>query len=151
MRIVLLVLLCTLTACNLEAVVNESMPIKQSTTDAYHRVDVIVDNQAEGVVFETDSVVLHYQEVGICKTFVTDASYIESIVLNGELRTHHYPIYSGNILIPIHMSVRDSINHIELMLYDGCPWYSADGNKVLQSIQFDNPNVEEWEESDVIK
>ncbi|MBR4886814.1 MAG: hypothetical protein IKU16_06005 [Muribaculaceae bacterium] len=148
MRIGLLVLLCTLTACNLEAVVNEPMPIKQATPDVSHRVDVIVDNQAEGVVFETDSVVLHYQEVGICKTFVTDASYIDSIVLNGELRTQHYPIYSGNILIPIGISLRDPINHIELMLYDGCPWYSADGNKVLQSIQFGEPNVEDWEEEE---
>lgn len=133
-------------SCNIETVVNEHIPMKQSMQDKTRQVNIIVDNQAKGVIFKSDSIVLYYQEAGVCKTFITDASYIEDIVLNGELRTQHYPIYSGDILIPIRMSLLDSINHIELMLYDGCPWYSADGNKVLQSIQFGEPNVEDWEE-----
>lgn len=119
--------------------------------DETHRVNIIVDNQARGVIFESDSTVLRYQDMGLCKTFETDASYISGIVLNGNIRTEYYSIYSGDMWIPIRQGIRDSINNIQVMLYDGCPWYSADGNKILQSIQFDNPSVDGWEENDAIK
>ena len=89
--------------------------------------------------------------MGLCKTFETEEFYIDDIVLNGNIRTECYSIYSGEMWIPIRQGIYDSINNIEVMLYDGCPWYSADGNRVLQSIQFDNPSVEDWEEDTEIK
>lgn len=151
MRHLILLLLCVLMSCNIETVVNEHTPMKQSMQDKTHRVNIVVDNQAKGVIFESDSIVLHYQDMGLCKTFETDASYISDIVLNGNIRTEYYSIYSGDMWIPIRQGIRDSINNIQVMLYDGCPWYSADGNEILQSIQFGNPDVDDWEEDGAIR
>lgn len=151
MRRLILLLLCALMSCNIETVVNEHTPMKQSMQDKTRRVNIIVDNQAKGVIFESDSIVLHFQDREICKSFDTEAYYIKDIVMNGSISTQHYTIYSGDIRIPILQYIPDSINYIDVVLYDGCPWYSLDGNKVLQSIQFDNPNVEDWEEYDIIK
>ena len=138
-------------SCNKEDVILEPTPTRMAIMPELHRVNIIVDNQAKGVVFESDSIVLRYQEMGLCKTFETEAFYIDDIVLNGNIRTECYSIYSGDIRIPILQYIPDSINYIDVVLYDGCPWYSPDGNRVLQSIQFDNPNVEEWEEDNEIK
>ncbi len=35
------------------------------------------------------------------------------------------------------------------MLYDGCPWYSDQGTKILKSIQFGDTTVEDWSYEDV--
>lgn len=151
MRRLILLLLCALMSCNIETVVNEHTPMKQSMQDKTRRVNIIVDNQAEGVIFESDSIVLHYLDKGICKSFDTEEYYIKDVVLQGKLYTPTYTIYNGNIRIPIRQGIQDTINNIDVVLYDGCPWYSRNGNKVLQSIQFDNPSVEDWEEDNEIK
>ena len=151
MRRLILLLLCALMSCNIETVVNEHTPMKQSMQDKTRRVNIVVDNQAKGVIFESDSIVLHYQDRKICKSFDTESYYIKDIVMNGSISTQHYTIYSGDIRIPILQYIPDSINYIDVVLYDGCPWYSLDGNKVLQSIQFGNPSVEDWEEDNEIK
>ena len=150
-RLLFLLLSSAFISCNKEDVILEPTPMSVTITPQTHKVNIVVDNQAKGVIFESDSIVLHYQDMGLCKTFETDASYISDIVLNGNIRTEYYSIYSGDMWIPIRQGIRDSINNIQVMLYDGCPWYSADGNKILQSIQFDNPNMEDWEEYDIIK
>lgn len=151
MRRLTLLLLCTLISCNIENTISEPTPTRMTFSPELHKVNIIVDNQAKGVIFESDSIVLHYQDRGICKSFDTEAYYIKDIVMNGSISTQHYTIYSGDIRIPILQYIPDSINYIDVVLYDGCPWYSADGNKVLQSIQFDNPSVEDWEEDNEIK
>lgn len=151
MRRLILLLLCALMSCNIETVVNEHTPMKQSMQDKTRRVNIIVDNQAMGVIFESDSIVLHYQDRAICKSFDTEEYYIKEVMLHGNLYTPHYTIYSGDIRIPIRQGIQDPINNIDVVLYDGCPWYSPNGNKVLQSIQFGNPSVEDWEEDNEIK
>ena len=151
MRRLTLLLLCTLISCNIENTISEPTPTRMAIMPELHKVNIIVDNQAKGVIFESDSIVLHYQDREICKSFDTEAYYIKDIVMNGSISTQHYTIYSGDIRIPILQYIPDSINYIDVVLYDGCPWYSADGNKVLQSIQFDNPSVEDWEEDNEIK
>lgn len=135
-------------SCNVESVVCEPKLLKSALEDESRVVNIVVDNQAEGVVFATDSVELHCQERGVCKTFETEKYYIGDIILHGSLYTPHYTIYSGDIRIPIRQDIQDSINYIDVTLYDGCPWYSESGNKILQSIQFGEPNVEEdWREA----
>jgi hypothetical protein len=143
--------LMAMVSCNKEDVILEPTPTRMSIMPELHKVNIIVDNQAKGVIFESDSIVLHYQDRGICKSFDTEAYYIKDIVMNGSISTQHYTIYSGDIRIPIRQSIQDTINNIDVVLYDGCPWYSLDGNKVLQSIQFSNPDVEEWEEGCIIE
>lgn len=138
-------------SCNKEDVILEPTPTRMAILPELHKVNIIVDNQAMGVIFESDSIVLHYQDRAICKSFDTEEYYIKDIVMNGSISTQHYTIYSGDIRIPIRQGIQDTISNIDVVLYDGCPWYSPNGNKVLQSIQFDNPNVEDWEEYDVIK
>ena len=151
MRRLILLLLCVLMSCNIETVVNEHTPMKQSVQDKTHRVNIVVDNQAKGVIFESDSIVLHYQDRAICKSFDTEEYYIGEVMLHGNIYTPCYTIYSGDIRIPIRQGIQNPINNIDVVLYDGCPWYSLDGNKVLQSIQFGNPSVENWEEDNEIK
>ena len=151
MRHLILLLLCVLMSCNIETVVNEHIPMKQSMQDKTRQVNIIVDNQAKGVIFESDSIVLHYQDRAICKSFDTEEYYLKDVVLQGKLYTPTYTIYNGNIRIPIRQGIQDTISNIDVVLYDGCPWYSLDGNKVLQSIQFSNPDVEEWEEGCIIE
>ena len=150
MRRLTLLLLCTLISCNIENTISEPTPTRMAIMPELHKVNIIVDNQAKGIIFESDSIVLHYQDREICKSFDTEAYYIKDIVMNGSISTQHYTIYSGDIRIPILQYIPDSINYIDVVLYDGCPWYSLNGNKVLQSIQFDNPSVEDWEEDNEI-
>ena len=150
-RLLFLLLSSAFISCNKEDVILEPTPTRMAIMPELHKVNIIVDNQAKGVIFESDSIVLHYQDREICKSFDTEAYYIEDIVMNGSISTQHYTIYSGDIRIPILQYIPDSINYIDVVLYDGCPWYSLDGNKVLQSIQFSNPDVEEWEEGCTIE
>ena len=138
-------------SCNKEDVILEPTPMSVTLAPQTHKVNIIVDNQARGVIFESDSIVLHYQDRAICKSFDTEEYYIKDIVMNGSISTQHYTIYSGDIRIPIRQGIQDPINNIDVVLYDGCPWYSPNGNKVLQSIQFGNPSVEDWEEDNEIK
>ena len=149
--VIIIAAVVALVSCNKEDVILEPTPMSVTITPQTHKVNIVVDNQAKGVIFESDSIVLHYQDREICKSFDTEAYYIKDIVMNGSIYTQHYTIYSGDIRIPIRQGIRDSINNIQVMLYDGCPWYSADGNKILQSIQFGNPSVEDWEEDNEIK
>lgn len=143
--------LVALVSCNKEDVILEPTPMSVTLTPQTHKVNIVVDNQAKGVIFESDSIVLHYQDREICKSFDTEAYYIKDIVMNGSIYTQHYTIYSGDIRIPIRQGIQDPISNIDVVLYDGCPWYSPNGNKVLQSIQFGNPSVEDWEEDNEIK
>jgi hypothetical protein len=150
-RLLFLLLSCAFISCNKEDVILEPTPTRMAIMPELHKVNIIVYNQAKGVIFESDSIVLHYQDRGICKSFDTEAYYIKDIVMNGSISTQHYTIYSGDIRIPILQYIPDSINYIDVVLYDGCPWYSLNGNKVLQSIQFGNPSVEDWEEDNEVK
>jgi hypothetical protein len=150
-RLLFLLLSSAFISCNKEDVILEPTPTRMSIMPELHKVNIIVDNQAKGVIFESDSIVLHYQDRAICKSFDTEAYYIKDIVMNGSISTQHYTIYSGDIRIPILQYIPDSINYIDVVLYDGCPWYSLNGNKVLQSIQFGNPSVEDWEEDNEVK
>lgn len=150
-RLLFLSLSSAFISCNKEEIILEPTPTSATLTPQTHKVNIIVDNQAKGVIFESDSIVLHYQDREICKSFDTEAYYIKDIVMNGSIYTQHYTIYSGDIRIPIRQSIQDTINNIDVVLYDGCPWYSPNGNKVLQSIQFSNPDVEEWEEGCTIE
>lgn len=140
-----------LVSCNKEAIILEPTSMSVTLTPQTHKVNIIVDNQAKGVIFESDSIVLHYQDRAICKSFDTEEYYIGEVMLHGNLYTPYYTIYSGDIRIPIRQGIQDPINNIDVVLYDGCPWYSPDGNKILQSIQFGNPSVEDWEEDNEIK
>lgn len=137
-------------SCNKESIILEPTPTSATLMPQTHKVNIIVDNQARCVIFESDSIVLHYQDRAICKSFDTEEYYIKEVMLHGNLYTPYYTIYSGDIRIPIKQHINDSINYIDVVLYDGCPWYSLDGNKVLQSIQFDNPSVDDWEEDNEI-
>lgn len=150
-RLLFLLLSCAFISCNKEDVILEPTPMSVTLTPQTHKVNIVVDNQAKGVIFESDSIVLHYQDRETCKSFDTEAYYIKEVMLHGNLYTPYYTIYSGDIRIPILQYIPDSINYIDVVLYDGCPWYSLDGNKVLQSIQFSNPDVEEWEEGCIIE
>lgn len=150
-RLLFLLLSSAFISCNKEDVILEPTPTRMSIMPELHKVNIVVDNQAKGVIFESDSIVLHYQDRAICKSFDTEAYYIKEVMLHGNLYTPYYTIYSGDIRIPIRQGIQDTLNNIDVVLYDGCPWYSPNGNKVLQSIQFDNPNVEDWEEYDIIK
>ena len=143
--------LVAMVSCDKEDVILEPTPTRMAIMPELHKVNIIVDNQAKGVIFESDSIVLHYQDRKICKSFDTEEYYIKDIVMNGSIYTQHYTIYSGDIRIPIRQGIQDTISNIDVVLYDGCPWYSLDGNKVLQSIQFSNPDVEEWEEGCIIE
>ena len=138
-------------SCNKEDAILEPTPTSVTLAPQTHKVNIIVDNQAKGVIFESDSIVLHYQDRAICKSFDTEEYYIKEVMLHGNLYTPYYTIYSGDIRIPIRQGIQDTINNIDVVLYDGCPWYSPNGNKVLQSIQFDNPSVDDWEEDNEIK
>ena len=149
--VIIITAVVALVSCNKEDVILEPTPMSVTLTPQTHKVNIVVDNQAKGVIFESDSIVLHYQDREICQSFDTEAYYIKDIVMNGSIYTQHYTIYSGDIRIPIRQYIPDSINYIDVVLYDGCPWYSLDGNKILQSIQFGNPSVEDWEEDNEIK
>lgn len=149
--VIIIAAVCAMVSCNKEDVILEPTPMSVTLTPQTHKVNIIVDNQAKGVIFESDSIVLHYQDRAICKSFDTEEYYIKEVMLHGNLYTPYYTIYSGDIRIPIRQGIQDTLNNIDVVLYDGCPWYSPNGNKVLQSIQFDNPNVEDWEEYDIIK
>ena len=142
--------LVALVSCNKEDVILEPTPTRMSIMPELHKVNIIVDNQARGVIFESDSIVLHYQDRKICKSFDAEEYYLKDVVLHGKLYTPTYTIYNGDIRIPIRQGIQDTINNIDVVLYDGCPWYSPNGNKVLQSIQFGNPSVEDWEEDNAI-
>lgn len=143
--------LFAIVSCNNEVIISQPTPTRRYVTPSHRKVNIIVDNQTKGVIFETDSIVLHYQERKTCKSFDTEEYYLKDVVLQGKLYTPTYTIYNGDIRIPILQYIPDSINNIDVVLYDGCPWYSLDGNKVLQSIQFGNPDVEEWEEGCIIE
>lgn len=149
--VIIIAAVCAMVSCNKEDVILEPTPMSVTLTPQTHKVNIVVDNQAKGVIFESDSIVLHYQDRAICKSFDTEEYYIKEVMLHGNLYTPYYTIYSGDIRIPIRQGIQDTLNNIDVVLYDGCPWYSPNGNKVLQSIQFDNPNVEDWEEYDIIK
>lgn len=144
MKTLIILLLCILISCNSETVLYEYTPEVLSTQPETHEVNIVVDNQAENVIFETNSVILYYRDIDICKTFNTYDYYLDSVILNGKIYTPHYTIYNGNIHIPIKKGIPDSINYIDVLLYDGCPWYSDSGNRILQSIQFVDPEVEDW-------
>lgn len=151
MKHFIIVFLLLLVSCNYETTINEyseysnySTTTKSEVSYNERKVNVIVTNDAKGVVFETDSIVLYYQDIDICKTFTTQKYYIDSITLNGRIFTQYYTIYSGDIHIPVIQEIPDSINYIDIELYDGCPWYSDSGYKVLQSIQFGDPIIEDW-------
>jgi hypothetical protein len=150
-RLLFLLLSSAFISCNKEDVILEPTPMSVTLAPQIHKVNIIVDNQAKGVIFESDSIVLHYQDREICKSFDTEEYYLKDVVLQGKLYTPTYTIYNGNIRIPIRQGIQDTINNIDVVLYDGCPWYSPNGNKVLQSIQFDNPSVEDWEEDNEVK
>ena len=146
MKHFIIVFLLLLVSCNYETTVYEySTPTKAKVSYNDRKVNVIVTNDAKGIVFETDSIVLDYQDIDTCKTFTTQKYYIDSVVLNGRIFTPYYTIYNGDIHIPVRQGIPDSVNYIDVKLYDGCPWYSDSGYKVLQSIQFGDPSVEDWE------
>lgn len=147
MKYLIILLTCILVSCNYDIIIDEYSDTRVSEPSCVHKVNIIVDNQAPNVTFETDSIVLQYKEEDICKTFNTKNYYIDSIVLNGRLYTPYYTIYNGGIHIPIKRRVINSINNIDIVLYDGCPWYSDSGYKILQSIQFGDPTVDNWVES----
>lgn len=145
MKHFIIAFLLLLVSCNYETTVYEySTPTKSEVSYNDRKVNVIVTNDAKGVVFETESLVLHYQDIDTCKTFITQDYYVDSVVLNGRIFTQYYTIYSGDIHIPVRQGIPDSVNYINVELYDGCPWYSDSGYKVLKSIQFGDPNVEDW-------
>lgn len=150
-RLLFLLLSSAFISCNKEDVILEPTPTRMAIMPELHKVNIIVDNQAEGVIFESDSIVLHYQDRAICKSFDAEEYYLKDVVLHGKLYTPTYTIYNGDIRIPIRQGIQDTINNIDVELYDGCHWYSPNGNKVLQSIQFSNPDVEEWEEGCIIE
>ena len=143
-RLLFLLLSSAFISCNKEDVILEPTPMSVTLTPQTHKVNIVVDNQAKGVIFESDSIVLHYLDKGICKSFDTEEYYLKDVVLQGKLYTPTYTIYNGNIRIPIRQGIQDTINNIYVELYDGCPWYSDSGYKVLQSIQFGDPSVEDW-------
>lgn len=145
--VIIITAVVALGSCNKEDVILEPTPTRMAIMPELHKVNIIVDNQARGVIFESDSIVLHYQDRAICKSFDTEEYYIKDIVMNGSISTQHYTIYSGDIRIPIRQGIQDPINNIDVVLYDGCPWYSDSGYKVLQSIQFGDPSVEDWIEN----
>jgi hypothetical protein len=149
--VIIIAAVAAMVSCNKEDVILEPTPASMTLAPQTHKVNIIVDNQAKGVIFESDSIVLHYQDRAICKAFDTEEYYIKEVMLHGNLYTPYYTIYSGDIRIPIRQGIQDTINNIDVVLYDGCPWYSPNGNKVLQSIQFDNPSVEDWEEDNEVK
>lgn len=149
--VIIITAVVAMVSCNKEDVILEPTPMSVTLTPQTHKVNIIVDNQARGVIFESDSIVLHYQDRAICKSFDTEEYYIGEVMLHGNLYTPYYTIYSGDIRIPIRQGIQDPINNIDVVLYDGCPWYSPNGNKVLQSIQFGNPSVDDWEEDNEIK
>ena len=142
--VIIIAAVVALVSCNKEDVILEPTPTRMSIMPELHKVNIIVDNQAKGVIFESDSIVLHYQDREICQSFDTEEYYLKDVVLQGKLYTPTYTIYNGNIRIPIRQGIQDTINNIDVELYDGCPWYSDSGYKVLQSIQFGDPNVEDW-------
>lgn len=149
--VIIIAAVCAMVSCNKENVILEPTQTSVTLAPQTHKVNIIVDNQAKGVIFESDSIVLHYQDRAICKSFDTEEYYIKEVMLHGKLYTPTYTIYSGDIRIPIRQGIQDTLNNIDVVLYDGCPWYSPNGNKVLQSIQFDNPSVEDWEEGCTIE
>lgn len=151
MKHFIIAFLLLLVSCNYETTVNEYAKYSEYLNTAKsemsyneRKVNIIVTNDAKGVVFETDSLVLYYQDTDTCKTFTTQKYYIDSVVLNGRIFTPYYTIYSGDIHIPVRQGIPDSVNYIDIELYDGCPWYSDSGYKVLRSIQFGDPIVEDW-------
>lgn len=146
MKYLIILLTYILVSCSYDVIIDEYSTRLSESNDT-HTVNIIVDNQVANVVFETDSITLYYQDKDICKTFNTKNYYIDSIVLNGRLYTPYYTIYNGGIHIPIKRKVINSINNIDIVLYDGCPWYSDSGYKILQSIQFGDPIVDNWVES----
>lgn len=144
---ILLFLCCT--ACHTETIdipkSKREYPTYR-TSSSTHTVNIIVENKAVNTIFETDAKVINYGDYDTCKTFNTDLQYLDSIVLIGSISTKTYNIYNGNIHIPVGKRIIKDTNNINLKLYDGCPWYNDYGGKILQSIQFGNPEVEDWEE-----
>ena len=141
MKYLVILLLSILVSCNNETIIDSTRLFTQLET---YEVNIIVNNQSENIIFETDSLILYYKDKDICKTFNTKNYYLDSVVLKGKLYTSYYTLYDGNIHIPIEKCMYDSINYIDVILYDECPWYSDSGNKILRSIQFGDADVADW-------
>lgn len=65
MKYLIILLTCILVSCNYDIIIDEYSDTRVSESSCVHKVNIIVDNQAPNVTFETDSIVLKYQEEGI--------------------------------------------------------------------------------------
>lgn len=144
----IMVLLIFFTSCSFNTIEKELLDTRVFNIDTLvsKEINIVVTNQADNVTFETNSLILNYNDKAVCKTFDTIVNYIDSIVLHGKLYNDKYVIYNGDIHIPIMKRVPYKVNYIDLKLYNGCNWYSTKGCKVLQSIMFNNIEVNDWEE-----
>lgn len=69
-----------------------------------------------------------------------------TLLLNGKIVYNSFVIYEGSIHIPIQNWFPE--NHIKSSLYNNCPWYDNDGNKILQSINF-SVGVDGWKDENI--
>ena len=146
-KIIVSILSISMLACSLEETVVSLQEPPQTFEKVIptKQVNVFVDNQTPNVYFEKDSLVLYFGEQALIDHYYTQDHYIDSITINGKVATDYYTIYTGDIHIPIKRPLQDSITNLSLELYDGCPWYSDKGYRILQSISFGDPYVEDWE------
>ena len=95
--VIIIAAVVVIVSCNKEDVILEPTQTSVTLAPQTHKVNIIVDNQARGVIFESDSIVLHYQDRAICKSFDTEEYYIKEVMLHANLYTSYYTIYNGDI------------------------------------------------------
>lgn len=135
--IITLIMSLFITSCVIDEVIetkqneiNEEL-VSKSVENEKPILNFNIINKAENVILNINKYNLEYNDTILLKDVNLNEKK-DTLILNGELKNDSYSIYKGLMYIPLNQYYTNNI-----ILFDGCPWYSKNGYKLLQSIQFD--------------
>ena len=99
-------------------------------------------NKADNIILYIDEHEIKYNDT-ILLNDVRLNEKKDTLILNGKLINDVHIIYEGLMYISLKKYKTNNI-----ILYDGCPWYTKDGYVILRSITF-NVSVDEWFEENI--
>lgn len=99
-------------------------------------------NKADNIILYIDKHEIKYNDT-ILLNDVRLNEKKDTLILNGKLINDVYIIYEGLMYISLKEYKTNNI-----ILYDGCPWYTKDEYVILRSITF-NVTIDEWFEENI--
>lgn len=144
-KLMMLSITLFLTSCLIDEIIETKQNkelVSKTVDDETPKLKFNIINKAENVILYVEEHIVEYNDTILLNDVKLNEKK-DTLILNGKIETKTYSIYEGLMYIPLNQYYTNNI-----ILFDGCPWYSKDGYKLLQSIQFD-ATVNDWQDENV--